>query len=83
MSGSKRLLEDREAKYQHGLHLCIEAGAIEECEFHPGNYYDSGEGIEDALMSARTAEDREAIQEAYEDNSGIDYCTTCDNNMSE
>lgn len=83
MGGAKRLLEEREAQYQHGLSLCVEAGALEECEFHEGSYYDGGEGVEVALEQAQSDEDREAIQFAYDDNSGIDYCSICDRNMQD
>jgi hypothetical protein len=80
MGGMKRIMEEQEAEYQRGLAMCIEAGAIEECENHPGSYYDSGEGVEGALEQAENDEDREAIQAAYDDNSGIDYCPSCEKN---
>lgn len=81
--------------YNFGLSMCLESGAIEECENHPGSYYEGGEG-QDGLeaayklansqisagklgMDRRAATD--AIKEAYDDNSGIDYCPSCDNNM--
>lgn len=80
MGGMKRIMEEQEAEYQRGLAMCIEAGAIEECEFHPGSYYATGEGVEDALEGAEDDEDRKAIQAAYDDNAGIDYCPSCDKN---
>ena len=81
MGGAKRLMEEQQAQYDRGLSMCIEAGAIEECELHPGSYYDGGEGVEAALEQAEDDEDREAIQMAYDDNSGIEYCPSCDRNM--
>ncbi len=81
MGGSKRRQEEQEAEYQSGLEACIEAGSIEECEYHPGSYYDGGEDVEEALNNAASADDKAAIQLAYDDNSGIDYCPSCDKNM--
>jgi hypothetical protein len=81
MGGSKRLLDEMDGNYQYGLEKCIEAGAIEECEMHPGSYYDSGEGVEGALALGSTSDDKKHIQAAYDDNSGIDYCPSCDKNM--
>ena len=81
MGGAKRLMEEQQAQYDRGLSLCIEAGAIEECENHPGSYFEGGEGLESALELASDEEDEAAIQEAYADNSGIDYCPSCDRNM--
>ena len=96
MGGAKRLMEEQEARYHQGLQICIEAGLIEECEMHPGSYYDGSGELEDAYryanagvtagrvnlddgMSRRDLTD--AIKDAYEDNSGIDYCSSCDRNI--
>lgn len=83
MGGTKRLAEEHEANYQHGLAICLEAGSIIECEFHPGSYYDGGEGVEDALKLVESDEEREYVQIAFDDNSGIDYCPSCDRNMND
>ena len=95
MSGIKRHIEDIEARYRFGLELCMETGALEECENHPGSYYEGDEG-EDGLEAAyklansritsgklqmERREATDAIKDAYEDNSGIDYCPSCDHNM--
>jgi len=91
MSGIKRHMEDIEAAYQGGLALCIEAGAIEECEYHPGTYFEGGEPVEAAYKLAarkvkageiggKQIEVTDAVKSAYEDNSGIDYCSSCDKN---
>lgn len=34
MSGSKRMFEDREAKRRIAIQIAIEAGVLEQCEFH-------------------------------------------------
>lgn len=96
MGGTKRYMEEMEARRQQGLAICIEAGVIEECEYHPGCYYDGGEDVEEAyryanaevsagrisLSDGQTRRDlTDAIKDAYEDNSGIDYCPSCDHNM--
>lgn len=84
MGGAKRLLEEQQADYDAGVAACAETGALEECEYHPGTFYEGPEaedGLRIALENASTDEERAAIQSAYDDNSGIDYCSSCDNNM--
>lgn len=84
MSGIKRLMEDQQADYDAGVAACLATDALEECENHPGSIYEGAEGadgLEAALASASSPEEKAAIRAAYEDNSGIDYCPSCDNNM--
>lgn len=98
MGGAKRLMEEREAAYQTGLDICIEAGAIEECENHPGSYYEGGEDVDAAykLVNSKITrgeygdpgkvnrrEMTDWIKSAFEDNRGIDSCAQCDKNMSD
>jgi hypothetical protein len=93
MGGAKRTMEEQEARYQIGLGLCIEAGAIEECEFHEGTYFQGHEEVEAAYRLANTkissgqlgqpsAEYRrevtDAIKEAYDDNAGTSACHQCE-----
>jgi hypothetical protein len=97
MGGMKHLMEQEEARYQMGLEYCLRVGAIEECEYHPGTYYDGGADVEDAYRLANseiskgghgeaTAEKRkettDAIKDAYEDNSGVDSCMQCEKAFS-
>lgn len=79
MGGAKRLMEEQQAEYDEGLAACVAGGAIEECELHPGSYYEGSEDIDEVLEQA-DPQDRPAIQMAYDDNSGIDYCPSCDRN---
>jgi len=96
MGGAKRAMEEQQARYQQGLEICIEAGVIEECENHPGSYFEGSGEIEEAyrfanagvtsgrigLSDGMTRRDlTDAVKEAFEDNSGIDYCPSCDRNM--
>lgn len=77
-------MEDQQAGYDAGIAACLATDALEECEDHPGTIYEGPEGsdgLEVALANADTDEARAAIQSAYDDNSGIDYCASCDNNM--
>ncbi|WP_438730264.1 hypothetical protein ACR9YC_04165 [Parasphingorhabdus sp. DH2-15] len=93
MGGAKRAMEEQQDRFQMGLALCIEVDAIEECEHHPGTYYQSSADLDDVYkfanagvsagriklpdrMSRRDLTD--AIKAAYEDNSGLDYCSSCD-----
>lgn len=71
-------MDDHEEKYQHGLNLCIEAGIIGECEYHPGTYFAGEEDPVSAFDQAESDADREAMKLAYDDNSGVDDCQSCD-----
>lgn len=97
MGGAKRYMEEMEARYQQGLAICVEVGAIETCEFH-GDHYEGHGDVEEAyryanaevtagritLPDGMTRRDlTDAIKNAFEDNSGIDYCPSCDHNMRE
>jgi len=90
------MLEEQEARYHMGLGLCIDAGAIDQCEFHEGTYFEGHEDVEAAyrLANARISsgalrlgegETRrdvtDAIKEAYEDNAGMSSCARCDDIM--
>ena len=81
MGGAKRLMEEQQAQYDDGLAACIAVDAIEECENHPGSYYEGSGDVEEAINRAANDEEKAAIQTAYDDNSGIDYCPSCDRNM--
>lgn len=84
MSGIKRYMEDQQSDNDAGVAACLAADALEECESHPGSIYEGSEGadgLESALAAANSDEERASIQSAYDDNSGIDYCPSCDINM--
>jgi hypothetical protein len=85
-------MEDQQAAYDEGLALCVEAGAIEECENHEGTYFEGPEEVTEAykLAARRVAsgeiggtqrEVTDAVKAAYEDNSGVDSCMQCDKNF--
>ncbi len=92
MGITKRRMERDHDLYDLGLQLCIEAGAIEECEMHPGSYYDGGGDVEEAYKLANSrissggielddGEDRktitDAVKGAYEDNYHASKCMSC------
>lgn len=81
MGGAKRLMEEQQARYADGLAACVAVGAINQCKMHPGSYYEGSGDVEDALKLAGSDDERAAIQTAYDDNSGIDYCPSCDRYM--
>lgn len=89
---SDKAIEEAEDR-QWALGLLHEAGAIEECEYHPGTYFDGGAGVEGAyrLVSARIKAGRIAIsagktqrdmtdllQAVYYDNAGASGCAYCE-----
>lgn len=93
MGGAKREMEDQQDRYNEGVALCLEAGVLEQCEFHEGAYYQGNAELEDAYKLANakvsrreygepTAEKRKSltdgIKEAYDDNSGSDRCYQCE-----
>lgn len=93
MGGAKRMMEEIHGRQAVALGLCLEADAVEECENHPGCYYEGSEGVEAAheLAEARFAEDGvsgfddletliEAVQSAYDENSASDGCAICQRN---
>lgn len=43
MGRAKHHQMEQEGKVDHALNLCVQVGAAEECEFHPGTYLDSME----------------------------------------
>ena len=43
MGRAKHHQMEQEGKVDHALALCVQVGAAEECEFHPGTYLDSME----------------------------------------
>lgn len=86
-----RQSEQEQEMYELGLSLCLEAGAIEECEAHPGSYF---QGEEEVVSAYKIAAHKvkvgeinldqkavtDAVKSAYDDNAGIDYCPSCDRN---
>ena len=93
MGITKRQMEEDEARHQMGIELCIEAGALEECEYHPGSIYSGDEEVEEAykLANARASKGQIEISErftrrdltdyvkkAYEDNCWATECMSCE-----
>jgi hypothetical protein len=96
MGGAKRLMEQNEALQNEALGLCLEVGALEECENHPGSYFEGDGDIEDAyrLANARitsaaivlpagvTRRDfTDVVKDVHEDNYFAEACTYCQRNM--
>ncbi len=91
MGQSKRHMEEQERKRDDALAIAIQAGVIEECEFHPGTYYDGGADIEEAyklgnfLFSQGDVEGAfdsrremtDFIKEAVEEYHAVDECQCC------
>lgn len=97
MSQAKRELEAREDLRTLSLDVLKEIGLISECDYHAGTFYDGGQGdLEDAyklanakitrgdieLPDGKTRRDfTDAIKDTYNDNAGVDYCTSCEKAM--
>ncbi len=52
MGGAKRMMEENEAKRGIALQIALEAGVLEQCEFHDDCIYEGGEEIESAYKLA-------------------------------
>ena len=93
MGFSKRTIERSQELYDLGREICIEVGALKQCEAHEGHYYDGGGEIVEAyeLASSRIASGEieleagetretvtEAIKGAYDDNANTSRCSACE-----
>lgn len=98
MGFTKALLDDMEMLRGMALRVALEAGALDECEYHPGVYYEGGSDVQDAYRLANsqiTAHKIElpkgftrrnftdAIKAVYDDNSLPSECFICTKNMSD
>lgn len=93
MGYGKRGMERDQELYNLGLDLCVEVGALKQCDVHEGTYYDGDEEVTEAYKLANkritdgeieleAGETREtvtdAIKGAYDDNSNMSICSACD-----
>jgi hypothetical protein len=81
MSIIKRLSEEKDEQYRRGLDMCLQAGALSECDGHPGAYFRGDSEISAAHKLAKTDSDHEAVEIAYYDNCSVDECQSCERNM--
>ena len=87
---------EQEAEYESARDLLCEVGALEECENHPGTYFDGGTDVTDAykLANARVSSGEitlkpgqsrrdltNLIKAVYDDNSGLGGCQECERNF--
>ncbi|GAB7527938.1 hypothetical protein PS3A_03440 [Pseudomonas sp. 3A(2025)] len=91
MGGAKRLMEEQENQHNVAIGIAIDAGALEECEYHEGTYLAGSDDVEEAVelgrekfasgdlagIFASVAEVDEAIRNAVIEN-GADECYSCD-----
>jgi hypothetical protein len=94
MSMVKRMMEAQEDLRQHALDILVETELLEQCDYHPGTYFDGGGGdLQDAYKLANSKVSRgeielpgnmsrrdftDVIKETYQDNSGVDSCQSCE-----
>jgi len=95
MGQAKHMMEEMESKRAAALSIAIQAGVIEECEFHDACYFDGGADIEDAyklgnhLFSQGDVKDAfdsrremtDLIKEVVEENRVADECQWCAKNF--
>jgi hypothetical protein len=96
MGQAKREMMEKEEEYEWARGLLCELGTLEECENHPGTYFDGDGDIagaykivnariksgEIALKPDQTTRDvTDLLKQVYEDNSGVDSCQECDRNF--
>lgn len=92
----KRIAMAEEAAYDQARDFLVEAGTLEECENHPGTFFDGDGDLEAAYKRANAGisngkiplgqgETRRAytdrLKAVYEDNSGLDGCPECERNF--
>jgi hypothetical protein len=76
-------------EYQSALSILCNAGALEECEAHDGEYFEGSAPLEDAyrLMTEMTCgleerkQMRRLIRSVYEENSCLTCCPICEENF--
>jgi hypothetical protein len=94
MGFAKHILDERDYTRTLALDLLKDVGALKECETHEGTFYDKDEGqLQEAYNLANAKISRgeielpsgmerrdftDVVKETYNDNSGIDYCVSCD-----
>lgn len=92
----KHMMAEDEALQDAARDILVETGALIECEWHAGSYYDGETDLQDAYKLANSRitsrqiqlPDRisrrdfsDIIKSVYEDNSGINYCASCEKNL--
>jgi hypothetical protein len=90
MGSAKRMMEEQQYRNGIALGIAVEAGTLEECEFHEGTYYSGSDDVDEAIelgnkkFARGELEDsfsspkelEEAIQAAYQENCA-DECYSC------
>jgi len=92
---SEKALADQE-EYEWARGILCEIGALEECENHPGTFFDGGNDVEGAykLVNKRVTSGEikldkgqsrtdltDLIKAVYDDNSGLTGCPECEENF--
>lgn len=92
----KKVGQDKEADYESARDLLCEAEALEECENHPGTFFEGSEPIESAYKLANAkitsgeleldegqsrTDITDLLQSVYQDNAGLDGCPECERNF--
>jgi hypothetical protein len=86
-------MEEQEAIRQQALEVCIEAGAIDECEYHEGIYFSGDEEVQEAYKVANAKITKgqiglpkrmsrrdftDLIKGAYDENAASYCCNICE-----
>ncbi|MHC4044852.1 hypothetical protein [Bradyrhizobium sp. 23AC] len=96
MGQAKWEMMKKEEQHEWARTLLCELGILEECENHPGTYFDGDGDVERAYkvvnarissgeITLKSGQERrdvtDLLKEVYEDNSGLDSCQECDRNF--
>ena len=95
MGAAKHAMMEREENLNAAAHFLVKLGTLSSCEFH-GDFYDGDGDLEQAYKTAAYKHKRgeisfsegmtqlemtDLLKDAYEDNSGMDVCPSCDHIM--
>jgi succinate dehydrogenase/fumarate reductase-like Fe-S protein len=86
----KKRQREMEEDSESALSILCQAGALEECEYHEGEYFEGSAALEDAykLIAETTSDGLEEqkqmhrlISSVYEENSCLTCCPICEENF--
>ena len=66
MGGAKRMMEENESKRAVALEIALEAGVLEQCEFHEDCIFEGGEEIEAAYKLGNSKMSKGDLGDVFE-----------------
>jgi hypothetical protein len=98
MGFAKRQMEEAEELRSEAMRVLLHVGALEECEYHTGEYFEGSSDVEEAYKAAnsRITADKivlphgttrrdftDIIKGVYDDNSNLSGCSACEKYLSD